>query len=115
MCKNKHFVKWNCIQRISNLVIVLAIGSIILSVILLFIQAYHTSWEVTLSVLMKPKGLHFLLVAGFSLLTLWLTILTLNRSVKIEEMNAIVSLRNLFCQKANMKVYHKILNEENFI
>lgn len=114
MCKNKHFVKWNCIQRISNLVIVLAIGSIILSIILLFIQAYHTSWEVTLSVLMKPKGLHFLLVAGFSLLTLWLTILTLNRSVKIEEMNAIVSLRNLFCQKANMKVYHKILNEEKF-
>ena len=114
MCRNKHFVKWNCIQRISNLVIVLAIGSIFLFVILLFVQAYRNSWGTTLSVLIQPKGLQFLLVAGFSLLTLWLTILTLNRSVKIEEMNAIVSLRNLFYQKGNMKVYHKILNEEEF-
>ena len=114
MCRNTHLIKWNCIQRISNLVIFLAIASILLFVILLFAQAYQTSWEATLSVLMKPKGLHFLLVAGFSLLTLWLTILTLNRSVKIEEMNAIVSLRDLFNQDGNIKVYRKILNGEPF-
>ena len=114
MCKNKHFVKWNCIHRISNLVIALAISSIALFVILLFVQAYRTSWGTTLSVLMQPKGLQFLLVAGFSLLTLWLTTLTLNRSVKIEEMNAIVSLRNLFNQKENMTVYNKILKGDKF-
>lgn len=114
MCKNKHLVKWNCIQCISNLVIALAIGSMILFIVLLFVQAYNTSWEETLSVLMKPRALRYLLVGGFSLLTLWLTIFTLNRSVKVEEMNAIVSLRNLFYQESNMRVYRKILNKEDF-
>lgn len=114
MCKNKHFVKWNCIQCISNLVIVLAIGSIVLFVVFLVLQVICNGFEETFSVLMKPRALRYLLVGGFSLLTLWLTILTLNRSVKIEEMNAIVSLRNLFYQKGNIKVYHKILNEEEF-
>ena len=114
MCKNKHLVKWNCIQCISNLVIALAIGSIVLFIIFLLAQVYHTSWALTLNVLMRPKGLHFLLVAGFSLLTLWLTILTLNRSVKTEEMNAIVSLRDLFYQEGNLKVYHMILKGEKF-
>ena len=114
MCRNKNFVKWNCIQRISNLVIALAIGSIILFVVLLLLQVICNGLEETFNVLMRPRALRYLLVGGFSLLTLWLTILTLNRSVKIEEMKAIVSLRNLFYQKGNMKVYYKILNEEEF-
>ena len=114
MCRNKHFVKWNCIQYISNLVIVLALCSIVLFMVLLFVQAYATSWTDVLGVLMKPRALRYLLVGGFSLLTLWLTIITLHRSVKTEEMNAIVSLRNLFYQDGNIRVYNKILNNDEF-
>lgn len=114
MCRNKHFVKWNCIQCISNLVIVLALCSIVLFIVLLFVQAYVTGWTNVFSVLMQPRALRYLLVGGFSLLTLWLTIITLHRSVKTEEMNAIVSLRNLFNQKENKEVYEQILKGNDF-
>jgi len=63
---------------------------------------------------MQPRALRYLLVGGFSLLTLWLTIITLHRSVKTEEMNAIVSLRNLFNQKENKEVYEQILKGNDF-
>lgn len=104
MCKCNTFDKC-CLRVIKVAVFVVAI--VLLGTIIAMIarQWQTTDWcELSLS----PRMLRYALIALFSLITLLVAIMTLSRSVRVEETKAIVDLRNLFYQEGNLKVHQAL-------
>lgn len=111
MCKCNTFDKC-CLQVIKVVVFVVAIALLGAIVAMIVRQWQTTDWcELVLS----PRMLRYALIALFSLTTLLVAIMTLGRSIRVEETKAIVALRDLFYQKGNLKVHQALkLNGYNF-
>ena len=109
MCKCNTFER-HCLQVIKAVVLVVAIALFGIIVAMIVRQWQTTDWcELVLS----PRMLRYALISLFSLITLYVAIITLHRSVSVEETKAIVALRNLFYQEGNLKV-HQALNVDGY-
>ena len=73
-------------------------------------------WQTTdwCELVLSPRMLRYALIALFSLTTLLVAIMTLGRSIRVEETKAIVALRDLFYQEGNLKVHQALSIGCNF-
>ena len=110
MCKCNTFER-HCLQVIKAVVFIVAIALFGTIVAMIVRQWQTTDWcELVLS----PRMLRYALISLFSLITLYVAIITLHRSVSVEETKAIVALRNLFYQEGNLKVHQALSIDYDF-
>lgn len=114
MCKSKRSCQNELVNAITKTVIFLSIICLVAMFFLIGIQCSVLTIDCLCDYLSSPTILRYIVVALFSLITLWVAIVTLRSSIHTSEIEAIVSLRNLFYQEGNLRVHRKILNKEKF-
>lgn len=110
MCKCNTFEK-GCLKVVKVGIFVIAIALLVVIIIMMITQVCSMNF---CELIQSPRMLHYAIIALFSLITLFVAIVTLNRSVSAEEMKAIVALRELFYQKTNLNVNQAIKERQNF-
>ena len=114
MCNSKRSFQNELVNAITKTVIILSVLCLVAMLFLIGVQCSVLTIDCLCDYLSSPTILRYIVVALFSLVTLWVAIVTLRSSIHTSEIEAIVSLRNLFYQEGNLRVHRKILNGDKF-